>query len=431
MGVIITVISPLGGLFWGMAALLGAVGTTKPPANVWMVVGVEMAEVLLYFVLVLHTDNSRLRSVPVVSRPGSDSDGLGRTTFGRNSSSVQAGFGGMGSFQHSSDYGPLVDDAEMPQDPDEEDVIAERKEVVGILSTADAYPPIMSVSLRKVYRKGLRTLFEVLTGGKDSRNTMAAVHDLTFRVEKGECFGLLGPNGAGKSTTIEMCVPARRGAISDASHDTRRPLSLHHHTHITPLRHHHTCRYTRATLPTSGGSYVAGHSLQENPLRAFQNMGVVHQTDTLWGRLSVESHLLLACRVRGWEDKTGRAMVKVLLRCMQMSTDGMQLKPAASLSGGMKRKLCTAISLIGNPSVVFLDEPSAGLDPLARRSLWDLLRETMSNRSVILTTHRSVIVSSKCCSLSPPLPPSFPRSYTYTLPRCTLILTTTASPLLC
>lgn len=139
---------------------------------------------------------------------------------------------------------------------------------------------------------------------------------------------------------------------------------------------------------------MAGHSLQESPLKAFQNMGVVHQTDTLWGRLSVESHLLLACRVRGWEDKTGRAMVKVLLRCMQMSTDGMQLKPAASLSGGMKRKLCTAISLIGNPSVVFLDEPSAGLDPLARRSLWDLLRETMSNRSVILTTHRSVMLRS-------------------------------------
>ena len=66
VGIIITVVSPLGGLFWGLAALLGAVGTTKPPANVWMVIGVEIAEALLYFLFVLRTDNVRLRSVPVV-----------------------------------------------------------------------------------------------------------------------------------------------------------------------------------------------------------------------------------------------------------------------------------------------------------------------------------------------------------------------------
>ena len=89
-----------------------------------------------------------------MSRPGSDSDGLGRTTFGRNSNSAQAGFGiGGGSLYSRVGSGP-IDEAEIPTDPDEEDIIAERKEVVSILSTAEAYPPIMSVSLRKIYRKG-------------------------------------------------------------------------------------------------------------------------------------------------------------------------------------------------------------------------------------------------------------------------------------
>ena len=114
-------------------------------------------------------------------------------------------------------------------------------------------------------------------------------------------------------------------------------------------------------------------------------MGVVTQNNSLWDLLSVEDHLYLFARLRGVsEDQVANLVTGV---CDQLELLPHRKKLAGRLSGGMKRKLCVAIALIGDPEVVLLDEPSAGLDPVSRRNLWNVILRTMSNRAVILTTH--------------------------------------------
>eukprot|EP00605_Chrysophyceae_sp_TOSAG23-4_P000272 GSChrysophyteH1.ASY1.ANO1.314.1 assembled CDS len=176
----------------------------------------------------------------------------------------------------------------------------------------------------------LRKIFPSKRGVHGS--DVVAAEDVAFSVSAGECFGLLGANGAGKSTTISMC--------------------------------------TRHIIPTSGDASVSGNITQNN---------------SLWPLLSVEAHLKLFARLRGVDED-------VLQRVVDDTVDQMELLPhrykqAQHLSGGMKRKLCVAISLIGDPAVVLLDEPSAGLDPKSRRNLWDVILRTMSHRAVVLTTH--------------------------------------------
>merc|ERR1711998_806066 len=113
--------------------------------------------------------------------------------------------------------------------------------------------------------------------------------------------------------------------------------------------------------------------------------GVVTQTNSLWDKLSVEDHLYLFARIRGVDEQHVKALVDATIDQLELSPHRHKL--SMRLSGGMKRKLCVAIALIGDPEVVLLDEPSAGLDPVSRRNLWNVILRTMSERSVVLTTH--------------------------------------------
>merc|ERR1711998_695128 len=113
--------------------------------------------------------------------------------------------------------------------------------------------------------------------------------------------------------------------------------------------------------------------------------GVVTQTNSLWDKLSVEDHLYLFARIRGVDEQHVKALVDATIDQLELSPHRHKL--SMRLSGGMKRKLCVAIALIGDPEVVLLDEPSAGLDPVSRRNLWNVILRTMSERAVVLTTH--------------------------------------------
>ncbi|KPA77108.1 putative ABC transporter [Leptomonas pyrrhocoris] len=186
------------------------------------------------------------------------------------------------------------------------------------------------VDLRKVYANGKE-----------------AVRNLTFSVRPGEVFGFLGTNGAGKTTTISILC--------------------------------------QEFIATSGVAYICGYNLLENSAEALQCIGYCPQFDATLDLLTVEEHMYLYSGVRGISYAERDGVVDALLRMCELSVYRKTL--SAQLSGGNRRKLSVALSLIGGPSVVFLDEPSAGMDPVARRGLWNAIEKVADNSSVVLTTH--------------------------------------------
>lgn len=193
---------------------------------------------------------------------------------------------------------------------------------------------------------GLRRLFD---GKKPGQPPLQAVKNLNLGIARGEIFGLLGANGAGKTTAISMI--------------------------------------SRALLPTAGNVHIEGHSVLHDFQAGAKHLGIVAQHNTLWEKLSCRDHLRLFARLRGTDVAQTEDVVNNLIHDLELGPYADRL--AGQLSGGMKRKLCVAISIIGDPQVVMLDEPSAGLDPVSRRNLWDTLIKTMAKRAVILTTHSS------------------------------------------
>ena len=188
---------------------------------------------------------------------------------------------------------------------------------------------------------------------------MVAAQDVSFRVQQGEIFGLLGANGAGKTTTVSMI--------------------------------------TRHLLPTAGTAFVKGVSVLEAFPQAATNLGVVTQNNSLWDLLSVEDHLYLFCRLRGVPEAIVGDTVDATIDQLELTPHRHKL--ACRLSGGMKRKLCVAVALIGDPACVLLDEPSAGLDPKSRRNLWSVILRTMARRSVVLTSHSMEEVEALCTKI--------------------------------
>lgn len=138
-------------------------------------------------------------------------------------------------------------------------------------------------------------------------------------------------------------------------------------------------------VPTSGNAFLTDYSILNQFAKGATHLGVVTQTNSLWDLLTVENHLFLFARIRGVPEDQVKAMVDGTIDQLELTPHRKKL--AMRLSGGMKRKLCVAIALIGDPEVVLLDEPSAGLDPVSRRNLWSVILRTMSHRAVILTTH--------------------------------------------
>jgi ABC-2 type transport system ATP-binding protein len=176
----------------------------------------------------------------------------------------------------------------------------------------------------------------------------AAVDRLNLDVRTGEIFGLLGPNGAGKTTTAGML--------------------------------------TTRVVPTSGRAYVAGIDVAAHPALAKQLSGIVSQQNTLDRQLTVWENLYFHGRLFGMGAKRSRQVADELLEQFQLSKWGKA--SVYALSGGMAQRLMVARAIFHRPSVLFLDEPTAGLDPQSRLALWDLLGELhRDGQTIMLTTH--------------------------------------------
>jgi ABC-type multidrug transport system ATPase subunit len=147
--------------------------------------------------------------------------------------------------------------------------------------------------------------------------------------------------------------------------------------------------------PTSGDAKIAGKSVLCDFGEASAHLGVVNQHNSLWPSLSCYDHCALFARLRRVGSEIAvRALVTDTLRRVELL--GHAHKMAGRLSGGMKRKLCCAAALVGDPRIVLLDEPSAGLDPVSQRNLWNLVKATMAGRAVVLTTHSMVEADVLC-----------------------------------
>ncbi|NXG58783.1 ABCA2 protein, partial [Hemiprocne comata] len=188
-----------------------------------------------------------------------------------------------------------------------------------------------------------------------------AVDRLCVGVRPGECFGLLGVNGAGKTTTFKMLT-------GDES-------------------------------TTGGEAFVNGHSILKELLQVQQSLGYCPQFDALFDELTAQEHLELYTRLRGIPWKDEERVVKWALKKLELTKYAD--KPASTYSGGNKRKLSTAIALIGYPAFIFLDEPTTGMDPKARRFLWNLILDVIkTGRSVVLTSHSMEECEALCTRLA-------------------------------
>ncbi|EOA23155.1 hypothetical protein CARUB_v10016638mg [Capsella rubella] len=176
-----------------------------------------------------------------------------------------------------------------------------------------------------------------------------ALKGLWLNIAKDQLFCLLGPNGAGKTTTIN-CL-----------------------TGLFPV--------------TGGDALIYGNSIRSSVgMSNIRKMiGVCPQFDILWDALSGEEHLKLFASIKGLPPASINPMVEKSLAEVKLTEAG-KIR-AGSYSGGMKRRLSVAVSLIGDPKLVFLDEPTTGMDPITRRHVWDIIQETKKGRAIILTTH--------------------------------------------
>ncbi len=187
-------------------------------------------------------------------------------------------------------------------------------------------PPIVCTNLRKTY------------DGK-----LEAVRGLSLQIEAGECFGLLGPNGAGKTTTIEML----EGLLA----------------------------------PTSGEVRIFGQTWHENPRELRQWIGISLQETRLSEKLSVRETIDLFASF--YEQPRRPAQVMEAMQLTEKADSWV-----GKLSGGQKQRLAVATALVGNPRILFLDEPTTGLDPQSRRQLWEIVRAfQQKGGTVLLTTH--------------------------------------------
>ncbi len=176
---------------------------------------------------------------------------------------------------------------------------------------------------------------------------LTAVEGLNLCMEQGELFALLGVNGAGKTTTIKML----------------------------------TC----LSKPDSGNAFINGHSIIADVGSVKSIIGVSPQETAVAPNLSVKENLLLMCGVHGFAKEKSQSKIKELSE--QFDLTSILNKKAGKLSGGWQRRLSIAMALISEPQVLFLDEPTLGLDVLARSDLWDTIRALKGKITIILTTH--------------------------------------------
>lgn len=192
----------------------------------------------------------------------------------------------------------------------------------------------------------MRNAIEIRKLTKDYKD-IRAVDSLDLEIREGELFALLGVNGAGKTTTIKMlcCI----------------------------------------TTPTSGDALLNGKSIASEADEVKKIIAVSPQETAVAPNLSVEENLMLMCGVHGL-DKL-KSLQKTNEMVEEFKLDRIRTKKASKLSGGWQRRLSIAMALISEPQILFLDEPTLGLDVIARSELWDTIRELKSRMTIILTTH--------------------------------------------
>ncbi|KAI9181186.1 hypothetical protein LWI28_012282 [Acer negundo] len=217
------------------------------------------------------------------------------------------------------------------------DVVQEREKVEQLLLEPSMSHAIICDDIKKIYP------------GRDGNPEKLAVRGLSLALPPGECFGMLGPNGAGKTSFISMMIGL--------------------------------------TKPTSGTAFVQGLDIKTDMDRIHTSMGVCPQDDLLWETLTGREHLLFYGRLKNLKGSTLTQAVEESLKSLNLFHGGVADKQAGKYSGGMKRRLSVAISLIGDPKVVYMDEPSTGLDPASRNNLWNIVKRAKQGRAIILTTH--------------------------------------------
>lgn len=176
---------------------------------------------------------------------------------------------------------------------------------------------------------------------------VVAVDNLNLKINQGELFALLGVNGAGKSTTIKML----------------------------------SC----LTIPTGGDAHVGGYSIQKEAKQVKSLIGVSPQETAIAPNLTSKENLEFMCGIYGLsKEKTGE---KIKELSDQFDLEKILNRKASKLSGGWQRRLSIAMALVGEPTILFLDEPTLGLDVIARRELWDVIQTLKGRITIILTTH--------------------------------------------
>ncbi|KAL2935159.1 ABC transporter A family member 12 [Bienertia sinuspersici] len=223
---------------------------------------------------------------------------------------------------------------------DSSDVAQERKKVEQLMREANQASTSHTAicdNIKKIYP------------GRDGNPPKAAVKGLSLALARSECFGMLGPNGAGKTSFISMMIGL--------------------------------------TEPTSGTAYIEGLDITTQMDEVHTCMGVCPQFDLLWDTLTGREHLYFYGRLKNLSGSRLAQAVEDALKEVNLFHGGIADKHSGKYSGGMKRRLSVAISLIGDPKIVYLDEPSTGLDPASRNALWSVVKRAKQNRAILLTTH--------------------------------------------
>lgn len=295
------------------------------------------ATLFLWFILAIYFDNA----LPDVNGVKKSWFYFLKTSYWTGKASDQAEGGGCCSCTGS--VPPLPESS-----PDDEDVAAEES-LVRQQVTEDTTGPNVAVQVRGLIKTfpGIRNMVGCCKCRKTAPHH--AVKGLWINIEKDKLFCLLGPNGAGKTTTIN-CL-----------------------TGTTPVTAGDALIYGQSIKSTSGMSNIRSI------------MGVCPQFDILWNALSAREHLYLFASIKGMPRSAIKSDAENLLSQVKLS-ESAHIR-AGSYSGGMKRRLSVAIALIGDPKLVFLDEPTTGMDPVTRRYVWDIIEHMKKDRAIVLTTH--------------------------------------------
>eukprot|EP01112_Ceratiomyxa_fruticulosa_P014927 TRINITY_DN4331_c0_g1_i7.p1 TRINITY_DN4331_c0_g1~~TRINITY_DN4331_c0_g1_i7.p1 ORF type:complete len:875 (-),score=184.80 TRINITY_DN4331_c0_g1_i7:65-2689(-) len=227
--------------------------------------------------------------------------------------------------------------AEITRTPIEDDDVKleEERVLAGKTTYNDA---VVITNLVKVYRASKL---------KKSKSDFIAVKGVTLTFPRNQLFCLLGPNGAGKTTTLSML--------------------------------------TGLFGPSDGDAIILGHSIRTDMPKIRKFMGVCPQHDLLWPMLTGLEHLILYASFKGMNKE--EALLEAETRLKEVGMYNVRNLTTSVYSGGERRRLSVAIALTGDPKIVFLDEPTTGMDTIARRQVWNIIEKSKKDRVIILTTH--------------------------------------------